>query len=30
MTYTHFTKAVFDAFWSLYEGAQDYYKSFEE
>lgn len=30
MAYAHFTKTVFDAFWSLYEGAQDYYKSFEE
>ena len=30
ITYPHFTKTVFDVFWSLYEGAQYYYKSFEE
>lgn len=30
MTYAHFTKIVFDAFWSLYEAALYYYRSFEE
>lgn len=30
ISYTHFSKIVFDAFWSLYEGAQYYYRSFEE